>query len=277
MNNKHKQKRIELINETIHVSSKGSYIVGNKEIEINSLSEYMTMETQFYSKKADVNHACLPKYDHNIKVVEEDSLYCGEKLLKEGLKVAVLNMASYSMPGGGVLKGSHAQEEEIFLRTDLWKSLYQFHDIGKQYGINKRNDGSYPLNIRYGAIYTPRVTVFRYGQDKNYEFLEEPFRIDIVSVPALKNTEEGKISELGNEIMTTKIKQMLDVALLNGNDAIVLSAFGCGAYHNDPTNVAKLFANVLAEDYGTFFKNIRFAILDNYKTNNYKVFKTIFG
>jgi uncharacterized protein (TIGR02452 family) len=48
---------------------------------------------------------------------------------------------------------------------------------------------------------------------------------------------------------------------MNGHNAIVLSAMGCGAYRNPPSSVAKAFQEVFLE--GAFkgrFRHILFAI-----------------
>jgi len=278
MNNKLREERIALFNETVDTAERGSYLINGNEVVINELDDYMTNKTVFYKKKVDMDHSTLPRFETVIKVMNNDSLYEGKNLLDDGLKVAVLNMASYVMPGGGVRKGSHAQEEEIFLRTNLYKSLYAFHDIAGEYNVERNPKYSYPLDFRYGGIYTPKVTVFRGGQDTNYSFLEEPYTLDIISVSAVRNKEGMETSKKTNDITRTKVKQMLDIALENGNDALVLGAFGCGAYHNDPTTVSKIFADVLvSEEYSNLFKKIHFAILDGPKTNNYNIFKTIFG
>ena len=83
----------------------------------------------------------------------------------------------------------------------------------------------------------------------------------------------------------TEIKQILDIALENGNDSIVLSAFGCGAYGTPPKIVAKIFHDVIySDEYKNLFKEIVFAIINLPSTNgthnpegNFKPFKETFG
>lgn len=58
-----------------------------------------------------------------------------------------------------------------------------------------------------------------------------------------------------------KMHVILDIALANGHDSVVLSAFGCGAYNNPPRHIAKLFRNVIKKYEGAF-KCIAFAILN---------------
>ena len=79
----------------------------------------------------------------------------------------VLNMASYKNPGGGVINGSSAQEENLFRRTNLFRSLYQYTDYANQYVIEQHNKYKYPLDI-YGGVYSKDITIFR-GLTNCYE------------------------------------------------------------------------------------------------------------
>lgn len=282
-----KSARIEIYKNTIRIAQNGVYTsqIGD-EIRVDGLDAYMLDGTKFYGKKVEINHDELPRYDTQIKVVDNDCLYEAKKLIDDGLKPCMLNMASFSTPGGGVITGAASQEENIFRRTNIFKSLYQFHHIGDNYGIKQREE-RYPLEYNYGGIYTPRVIVFRYGEDRDYELMDEPFYIDVVSVAAVKNprVENGKIVPWVERVIKNKISQILDIALENGNDALILSAFGCGAYGTPPEAMAMFFADVLSsEEYQGLFKAIRFAILDVPSTNgshnpngNFKPFKKIFG
>lgn len=249
-------------------------------------TEAMVKGTQFYSKKLDIDYDSLPKYDSEIKVIDSDTLYAAKDLVDKGYNPCVLNMASFHTPGGGVLRGSSAQEENIFRRTNLFQSLYQFHKIGEEYGIPQRKE-RYPLDYRFGAIYTPNVTVFKESDDKDYALMDVPFKVSVISSAAVKNpTLEG--DSLPNkviEVTRNKIRQILDIALANGHDSIVLSAFGCGAYKNPPHEVAKIFKEVLSlEEYRQAFKVIEFAIINLQSTNdkhnpqgNFKPFYGLFN
>jgi len=246
----------------------------------------VVMNTKFYSTKVNNDYSKLQKYDTIIEVVDMDCLYDAEKLIKEGLHPAVLNMASFSTPGGGVTKGSAAQEESIFRRSNIALSLYQYHPVGENYGLKQREQ-QYPLDYNYGGIYTPKVTVFRKSEKENCEFLEEPFKVDIISVSAVKRPalKKGKIVPWTCDVILNKIRQILDIAIANGNDSVVLGAFGCGAYATPPDQMAELFKKVLDnENYKNAFRVISFAIIDDknaYREHNpegnLKPFKDVFG
>ena len=56
-------------------------------------------------------------------------------------------------------------------------------------------------------------------------------------------------------------------------DAIILGAFGCGAFANDPKVVAEAFRNAVL-DYRQYFRSIEFAVyFRSNETENYDAFK----
>lgn len=282
-----KEERIEIYKETVQIVNDGGYESYHLVDFDFPDDNYMECNTIFYDKAASVNHKTLERYNTEVSVVNEDCLYEAKKLKDLGLEVAVLNMASYHTPGGGVTRGSSAQEESIFRRTNIFKSLYQFHDIGKNYGVDQIKESRYPLNYNFGGIYSPSVTVFRAAERDSCELLDEPFTVDVISVPAVKNPKvrNGKLAPWVVDTLKTKIRQIFDIALSHGNDALVLSAFGCGAYGTPPSEMARLFKEVIdSEKYKGAFKVIRFAIIDVPSTNgahnpqgNIKPFTDVFG
>lgn len=263
------EERIAVYANTMAIVNKGKYMSpSGKEVTIDSTK--MVEGTKFYGKKAVVNHDSLPKYDTEIKVIDNDCIYAAKDLIDKGFNPCVLNMASFHKPGGGVVEGSSAQEENIFRRTNIFKSLYQFHSIGENYGIKQREE-RYPLEYNFGGIYTPHVTVFKGSDDVDYAPLDETFEIGVVSVSAIKKPTvqtDGKLAPWIVDTTKSKIRQMMDIALENEHDSMVLSAFGCGAYKTPPTEMARIFKEVLNEKkYKNVFKAIHFAIINLKSTN----------
>jgi uncharacterized protein (TIGR02452 family) len=71
-------------------------------------------------------------------------------------------------------------------------------------------------------------------------------------------------NEYSRRTMEEKMRVLLYNAAKNGNDCIILSAWGCGAFHCPPKGVSRLFQKVLKEFAGVF-RETPFAILgDNY-------------
>ena len=282
-----KEERIAVFENTIKIAQKGRYISPNEGEIIIQDTDRMIKNTKFYTRKAIVDFENIDRFNTNIKVINKDCLLAARDLFMDGYDAAVLNMASYIKPGGGVLRGSAAQEENIFRRTNLFQSLYMFDYVGKNYGIEQREE-RYPLDYNFGAIYTPYVTVFRDGENENYEYRNDPFSVSIITAAALKKpqlTPNGELKPWDIDVLTNKVKQIFSVALENKHTNIVLSAFGCGAYGTPPTEMAKIFDKVLKnDDYRGAFENVIFAIIDDNNAfgkhnpqGNFKPFADVFN
>ena len=198
--------------------------------------------------------------------------------------VGVLNFASSTNPGGGVTKGSTAQEECLCRCSNLYLTLYQEKCIREYYNINKK----YMSNLGSDAIiYSRNVYVFK---DKDYNMLpvEDRFYVDVLTcaAPNLRenprnqyNTDasEEKLTLTDEELYNIHVKRarnILNVAIKNEDDYLILGAFGCGAFRNNPEIVAKAYKDVL-QDYMYCFKVIDFAIIDGKYSNNYEIFKRV--
>ena len=198
--------------------------------------------------------------------------------------VGVLNFASSTNPGGGVTKGSTAQEECLCRCSNLYLTLYQEKCIREYYNVNKK----YISNLGSDAIiYSRNVYVFK---DKDYNMLpvKDRFYVDVLTcaAPNLRenprnqyNTDasEEKLTLTDEELYNIHVKRarnILNVAVKNEDDYLILGAFGCGAFRNNPEIVAKAYKDVL-QDYMYCFKVIDFAIIDGKYSNNYEIFKRI--
>lgn len=49
----------------------------------------------------------------------------------------------------------------------------------------------------------------------------------------------------------------------NGAKNLVLGAYGCGVFRNDPVQVAAWWKELLESGYGTYFDHIVYAVLDH--------------
>lgn len=198
--------------------------------------------------------------------------------------VGVLNFASSTNPGGGVTKGSTAQEECLCRCSNLYLTLYQEKCIREYYNINKK----YMSNLGSDAIiYSRNIYVFK---DKDYNMLpvKDRFYVDVLTcaAPNLRenprnqynsDASEEKLTITDEELYNIHVKRarnILNVAVKNEDDYLILGAFGCGAFRNNPEIVAKAYKDVL-QDYMYCFKVIDFAIIDGKYSNNYEIFKRI--
>jgi uncharacterized protein (TIGR02452 family) len=74
-----------------------------------------------------------------------------------------------------------------------------------------------------------------------------------------------------NHTMAQKIHGLCRAAKNLKYEVLLLGAFGCGAFHNDPRTVSALFKHILPQ-YG--FKKVYFAIVGD--NDNYDVFRSAF-
>jgi len=224
-----------------------------------------------------------------VEVIEQDCIEALADLVANGYNPAILNMASLYHPGGGVLDGSSAQEEDLCRRSTLAVSLYQFSltggkhgDLAQMVGVQRRQE-RYPMDNLDGGIYSPGITFFRSSRDAGYRLSEHPFQAAVVSVAALNynpkhghsTLEMGKIPESDVPVIKEKMRTILRIGIENGHDSMVLGAFGCGAFCTPAPQQARLFHQVIDEpEFRGRFRRLTFAIIDSPNSNNFKPFKT---
>ena len=225
---------------------------------------------------------------YHFDVLNQDCILVTRDLVEQGYNPALLNMASLYHPGGGVLQGSSAQEEDLCRRSTLAISLYQFSLPGGRYGDLadmvgvKRRAERYPMDNTYGGIYSPGITFFRATKDEGYALLDNPFQAAVISVASLNYNPKhghnsldanGNIPEADKPVLKEKIRTILRIGILKGHDSLVLGALGCGAFCTPPAQMARLFHQVLdEEEFRGRFSNIVFAIIDSPSSNNFKPF-----
>ena len=191
-------------------------------------------------------------YKTNLSVICKDTIDCTLELQDSGLNPVLLNMANAFVPGGGVYMGASAQEENIFRRTNYFKTL-------------KHKPDFYPL-LNNSGIYSKDVTVFKNSEEKKYTDLESKRSISLIALASI----DCRTEQFDPILQEKKIDMIFNIALYHGHDSLVLSAFGCGAFKCDPVQVSHIFKKVI-DKYNGCFKNITFAIL--HSDNNLNVFK----
>ena len=222
------------------------------------------------------------RFDTDAKIVVSKSTSFGAARKYNG-EIAVLNFASATNPGGGVTHGSFAQEECLCRCSTLYNNLILKEAADKFYLPHR--SGLSPLH-NDDIIYTPGVVVFKsddykdYGTTKNVNIItcaapnlrENPkneFNSENTTVPATISDDD--LLELHKQ----RGRKILSVAAANKNDYVVLGAFGCGAFRNDPKIVAEAYKQILPE-FKNAFKVIEFAVFcRDHETINYDTFKEI--
>lgn len=191
--------------------------------------------------------------DTRIEVTGETTLAAARRLSG----AACLNFASAKHPGGGFLSGAEAQEEALARSSGLYACLraepdfYAFH--------HARRDLLYSDHM----IYSPGVPVFR---DDAGDLLEDPYDVAFLTSAAPNRGAIQDPVEAGRvpAVLRTRVAKVLALAHANGHRQLVLGAWGCGVFGNDPAEVAGTFATHLLDD-GQFagrFEHIVFAVYD---------------
>jgi len=161
-----------------------------------------------------------------------------------------LNFANGIHPGGGFLSGARAQEEVLCRSSALFQTLVgdPMYEAHRQRPRPDSTDW---------AIYSPNVPVFR--TDHGAE-LEEPYLVSFITcaapyAPSIGQPESG-------DLLERRIHRVLAIAAAYGHSTLVLGAWGCGAFGNDPHRTARDFRTALEYDFEGAFEDIVFAITD---------------
>jgi len=196
-------------------------------------------------------------------------------------KIAVLNFASATRPGGGVTSGSMAQEESLCRCSTLYPLINQQWLIDRFYMPNREaNDPRY----NDACIYSQDVVICKTDTDFPERLNHEDFFIvDIITCAApnlkgmiMRQKNYNNINELFN-IHLNRAKHILHISALNNVDILVTGAFGCGAFKNNPEIVAEAWKEAL-KNYRQKFDYVIFAIyFREHEINNFKAFNDKFN
>lgn len=178
----------------------------------------------------------------------------------------VLSFASYKYPGGGFIVGSKAQEECICHESTLYNVISQCNDF---YDWNAKNTNR-SLYLNRG-IYVPNI-MFEKGNGFKCA--------DVISVAAPNKAAAVKnfnVSDsLNTKYLRERIRFILNIAVDNNVETLILGAFGCGVFGQDPYEVAKIFRSYLENEFKGCFSTVVFAIPKG-NNSNFVVFRSIFS
>lgn len=184
---------------------------------------------------------------------------------KDG-KCALLNFSSYVHPGGMFIEGSKAQEECICHESFLYNVLFEFES------------SFYAWNNKYKnrALYTNRGL---YSPDIVFEHVGKTFTYDVITCAAPNKSAAQKyqnVSDAENtKYLRSRIKFLLDIAADNNVNTLILGAYGCGVFGQNPEEVANIFKEYLDSSHKCF-NQVIFAIPSG-NNGNFEAFKKIFN
>ncbi len=265
--------RIELFDSTLTLLRQGWYVSrSGKKVSLPAVDEVMSAAVM-YNQPVQVLIDPISAIKTEVRVENKDCVLAAKQLIEDGYNPAMMNLADLFTPGGLVEYGSGAQEENLCRRSNLILSIFQFSSARiAQYpdlGL-KQNADQYPMDERYGGIYSGIATFFRGPESDGSQLEDTPYNIPVISVAAISGPRIGKDGLMfpeETEITLDKMRTILRIGKANFHDSLVLSAMGCGAFANPPAHIAKLFHQVIEEEeFKNAFRLIDFAILDGYRT-----------
>lgn len=246
----------DLARDTLQILGDGSYRApgGGKVVLTDGMRAAIT-GTRLYLPTQQLVTPPPAGAAPSVAVTQESTLAASRRLANDG-DVAALVFASAKHPGGGFRTGAQAQEESLARSSALYRCLaavpqfYAFH--------RSRSDNLYSDRV----IYSPGVPVFR---DDDGQLLQTPYDLSLLTAAA-PNRGTVPASRAGEvaTALATRARRVLAVAAAHGHRRLVLGAWGCGVFRNDPAVVAGAFADALAETAG-WFDHVVFAVLDNAK------------
>ncbi|MFJ8040337.1 TIGR02452 family protein [Kitasatospora sp. NPDC096147] len=215
-----------------------------------------------------------------VEVTAEGSMAAAERLSVPGRSgssggpgpVAVLNFASARNPGGGYLRGARAQEE------DLCRAALLYHCLLAAPDYYEAHRASTDLRYSHRVIWSPEVPVIR---DARGDLRADPYTVSFLTSPApnagqLALRAGGAAVDVRAELVE-RAGRVLGVAAAHGVRELVLGAWGCGVFRNDPAEVADAFDQALAT-HGAPFTRVVFAVWDRTPVSaNRAAFEARFG
>lgn len=271
--------------ETLEIMKRGTYEVRGKTVDISRMHKASIVNSRLFTPNQA--EELLGKYASagpqssrgaadnrtvtrtvNCSTVDAILSLHGEGISNPG----VLNFASAKNPGGGFLNGAMAQEESIAASSGLYQTLTKNED----YYRNNRNCPS--MIYTNHAIYSPEVVFFRDGR---FELLEEPVTASVLTLPAVNM---GQVIQKGEDVrkaeaaMEQRMKLALALFAEMGDRNLILGAYGCGVFRNDPHKVARWWKELLEGCFRGYFGSVVFAVMErSAKGGCLKAFEDMFA
>ena len=253
-----RQRAAALGKEAVVISRTGNYpLPSGRTVDVRADVEAAIAGTVAYPPNTRVPAPAAGGFETTFDVTNETTLSAGRRLADAGRRVCALNFASAKNPGGGFLGGSRAQEESLARSS----ALYVCIEGSPMYDYHRRSGD--PMYSGY-ALYSPDVPVFR---DDAGELLERPWSCSFITCPAVNaKVTLGRDPHAGPAIrdaMRERVARVLAIAAAKGQSHLVLGAWGCGVFGNDPTEIAGLFRESFDGTFRGAFEHVTFAVLDS--------------
>ncbi len=263
-----RDKRRLAAEETVAIMDKGSYEKNGETVNFAAAQQASEENSRLFSPEqgkeivADTKRKLetimtAQQQAPSIMLLNEASVASIIRLAQLGLdQVGVLNFASAKNPGGGFLNGAMAQEESLAASSGLYRTQLKNEQY---YTINRANRSMMYTDY---AIYSPDVVFFR---DERFELLDKPVTASVLTLPAVNMGQvilkKENIAQ-AKTVMKERMRLALSLFAKQDIKRIILGAYGCGVFRNDPVEVARWWEELLIEEgYANLFERTVFAIL----------------
>ena len=236
----------------------------NTNIYQNNIDRMTTIIEKYKDKYSFYSHLCFEKtFPSSLEEnpLKESIISFEEKFIGEFLhsidkddKYNILNFASAKYPGGGVLGGSIAQEEDICRNSLLYFSLNDYNET--HYKTEKFSKGVFYRDFVIFSNHIPTI-------NKEYEISGYNNYITCAA-PNLNNVSLGadNMFETYNYIINKRMLGIFyEAAKRSSVKKLVLGPWGCGVFRNNPAFIAQKFKEMI-QKYGGYFESIIFLVPD---------------
>ena len=279
MKSKEAKQRQQIFLNTLDMIRSDKSLSEAVEASIEDLSVYLENE---YPRLAD-----NIKLKNTVISVTEHRSFEAAALIHEKApdrRIAVLNFANAFYAGGGVKDGASAQEECLCRESTLFRVLDTPKAFKYYYKYNRCRADYKALD---NVIYSPDIIVFKDDSDFPQKLPEDKrFKVDVITCAAPDLRAPFKV-EFPNQIpymseaeqFALHVKRavhILSIAAYKGAESLVLGAFGCGVFNNNPETVAKAYKTAI-DVFPKYFDEIEFAVYCRDDKTNYQEFLKVFG
>nr|WP_042183485.1 TIGR02452 family protein [Kibdelosporangium sp. MJ126-NF4]CEL15547.1 FIG01123153: hypothetical protein [Kibdelosporangium sp. MJ126-NF4]CTQ98213.1 FIG01123153: hypothetical protein [Kibdelosporangium sp. MJ126-NF4] len=241
-----------LARDTVTISEQGSYSTAAGTVTIGEAVTRAVRSTRLHLPDDPLRLPQQAADSLRVDVTNESTLAATRRL---GGTMACLVFASARNPGGGFLNGAQAQEESVARGSALYPCLRAAGDF---YAHHRAHDD---LTYSDRVIYSPDVPVFR---DDKGALLAEPYPVSFLTAAApnrgaVLRTQPERAKDIP-VVLLRRATRVLHVAAAHGHKRLILGAWGCGVFGNEPTTVADVFLTALRNN--PYFDHVVFAVLD---------------
>lgn len=231
----------------------------NYEVMSDTVQQYKNLPELQVAVKNSLNNQYIVRHEDNINQPQSNDsatryVVSAKRSFEaakgySGKKVAVLNFANNHTVGGAPYSAG-AQEESLCRCSTLYACLLAMKEKFYDRHISQFENREIDYMGNDDLIYTPDVVVFKTDErtDPIMPVLlprEEWYKVDVITSAAPEIFRMLSIPDNYEDVISSRIKKILDVAARENVQVLILGAWGCGAFKNPSDVVARVFHSLL--------------------------------